>query len=122
MQALIYAGLRNGERDQKIHDALIYKRVIEVATEFQLSPSTIRAASKRIEGVVVFDLCLLGGGSPIQIGKVAADSFRKAALGAYRTYHGTFRNLDLPCWKISDGSQHVEVSVLRKIDNREIDF
>ncbi|MDD1149785.1 hypothetical protein M5G25_15940 [Pseudomonas sp. TNT2022 ID357] len=36
MQAVIYAGLRNGARDQQIHDALIYKRVIEVAREFQL--------------------------------------------------------------------------------------
>lgn len=62
MQSLIYAGLRNGERDQKIHDALTYKRVIEVAIEFQLHPNTIRKASKRIESLKTFDLQLLGGG------------------------------------------------------------
>lgn len=62
MQAVIYAGLRNGARDQKIHDALIYKRVIEVAREFQLSPGTIRAAEKRISNTSVFELSLLGGG------------------------------------------------------------
>ncbi|MGF6708784.1 hypothetical protein [Pseudomonas frederiksbergensis] len=28
MQAVIYAGLRNGARDQQIHDALVYKYVI----------------------------------------------------------------------------------------------
>ena len=61
MQAVIYAGLRNGARDQQIHDALIYKRVIEVAREFQLSPGTIRAAEKRISNTSVFELSLLGG-------------------------------------------------------------
>lgn len=120
MQAIIYAGLRNGARDQAIHDALIYKRVIEVAHDFSLAPNTIRAAAKRIENVNVFELSLMGGGSPISIGKVAADSFRKAALGAYRNYHGTFRNLDLPCWKISDGQQEIEVMELRRIDCGEI--
>ncbi|WP_152613968.1 hypothetical protein [Pseudomonas sp. 11/12A] len=63
MQAIIYAGLRNGARDQQIHDALIYKHVSEVAEEFRLSPNTIRAAAKRIEKAVLFDLKLLGGGA-----------------------------------------------------------
>ncbi|WP_419795072.1 hypothetical protein MYA83_12440 [Pseudomonas palleroniana] len=63
MQAVIYAGLRNGERDQRIHDALVYKHVVEVAKEFQLAPSTIRAAAKRIQNAVVFELCLIGGGA-----------------------------------------------------------
>ncbi|QQX60900.1 hypothetical protein [Pseudomonas chlororaphis] len=53
------------------------------------------------------------------IGLVAADSFRKAALGAYRSYHGTFRNLELPCWVITDGTQRIEVLELRKIDTGE---
>ena len=61
MQVVIYAGLRNGARNQQIHDALIYKRVIEVAREFQLSPGTIRAAEKRIPNTSVFELSLLGG-------------------------------------------------------------
>ncbi len=63
MQAVIYAGLRNGERDQRIHDALVYKHVVEVAKEFQLAPNTIRAAAKRIQNAAVFELCLLGGGA-----------------------------------------------------------
>ncbi|WP_448089480.1 hypothetical protein [Pseudomonas azerbaijanoccidentalis] len=63
MQAVIYAGLRNGARDQQIHDALIYKHVAEVAEEFRLSPNTVRAAAKRIEKAIVFDLKLLGGGA-----------------------------------------------------------
>lgn len=62
MQAVIYAGLRNGARDQQIHDALIYKHVAEVAQDFKLSPNTIRAAAKRIQKAVVFELSLLGGG------------------------------------------------------------
>lgn len=62
MQSLIYAGLRNGARDQAIYDALHEKRVIEVATLFQLAPSTIRAASKRIENLAVYELSLIGGG------------------------------------------------------------
>jgi hypothetical protein len=120
MQAVIYAGQRNGARDQKIDDTLVYKHVIEVAKEFQLAPSTIRAAAKRISNSVVFELSLLGGGSPMPIGKFAADSFRKAALGAYRNYHGTFRNLELPCWVITDGKQSVEVMELRRIDAGEV--
>jgi hypothetical protein len=120
MQAVIYAGLRNGARDQQIHDALIYKHVSEVAEEFRLSPNTIRAAAKRIEKAVLFDLKLQGGGQPIPIGKVAAGCFRKAALGAYRSYHGTFRNLELPCWVITDGTQKIEVTELRKIDTGEV--
>lgn len=119
MHAVIYAGLRNGERDQRIHDALVYKRVVEVAKEFQLAPSTIRAAAKRIQNAVVFDLCLLGG-QPMPIGKVVADCFRKVALGAYRNYHGTFRNLELPCWVTTDGTNRIEVMELRKIDTGEV--
>ncbi|WP_156162077.1 hypothetical protein [Pseudomonas sp. MRSN 12121] len=58
----------------------------------------------------------------MSIGRVAADSFRKATLGAYRSYHGTFRNLELPCWVITDGTQRIEVMELRKIDTGEIDL
>ena len=54
--------------------------------------------------------------SPVGIGKVAAESFRKAALGAYRNYHGTFRHLDLPCWVIVDGENRIPIMDLRKID------
>ncbi|AZD01344.1 hypothetical protein SAMN04488482_6072 [Pseudomonas chlororaphis] len=61
MQAVIYAGLRNGARDQQIHDALTYKHVAEVAQDFKLSPNTIRAASKRIANATVYELSLLGG-------------------------------------------------------------
>lgn len=119
MQAVIYAGLRNGSRDQAIHDALIYKHVAEVATEFKLSPNTVRAAAKRIASANAYDLVLLGGGSPLRIGQVVADSFRKAALGAYRNYRGTFQNLELPCWVITDGTQKIEVTELRSIDTGE---
>lgn len=63
MQAIIYAGLRNGSRDQAIHDALMYKHVAEVASEFRLSPNTVRAAAKRIANAQSFDLVLLGGGA-----------------------------------------------------------
>ncbi|URN91962.1 MAG: hypothetical protein NAG77_14050 [Pseudomonas protegens] len=96
MPVFIYAGMRNAARDQDIHDTLIYKRVIEVARELKLSPGAIRAAEKHISNTSVFELNLLGGGGAA-IGKVVADSFRKATLGAYRNYHGTFRNLELPC-------------------------
>ncbi|QHF28535.1 hypothetical protein [Pseudomonas sp. R32] len=120
MQAVIYAGLRNGARDQAIHDALIYKHVADVASEFKLSPNTVRAAAKRIANVSAYDLELLGGGSPLRIGQVVADSFRKAALGAYRNYRGTFQNLELPCWVITDGTQKIEVTELRSIDTGEV--
>ncbi|UZE14752.1 hypothetical protein [Pseudomonas sp. B21-053] len=69
MRAVIYAGLRNGARDQQIFDALTYKHVIEVAKDFQLAPSTIRAAAKRISNAVVFELSLLGGAAQCLLGK-----------------------------------------------------
>ncbi|GFM89390.1 hypothetical protein PSCICO_47890 [Pseudomonas cichorii] len=119
MQSIIYAGMRNGERDQKILEALTFKHVKEVAADFKLAPSTIRSIAKRIEAIAVYDLSLMGGGSPIRIGQVAADSFRKAALGAYRNFHGTFRNLELSCWKITDGENAVDVAELRLIDTGE---
>ncbi|HEK1767519.1 TPA: hypothetical protein SMR47_001438 [Pseudomonas putida] len=119
---VIYAGLRNGQRDQAIHDALQFKHVAQVADEFRLSPNTIRRAAKRIEKVALFELSLLGGGKPMVIGRVASDSFRKAALGAYRAYRGTFQNLDLPCWIVTDGSQRIEVTELRLIDTGESDL
>lgn len=53
------------------------------------------------------------------IGKVASSCFRKAALGAYRNYRGTFQNLDLPCWVITDGAEKIEVTELRSIDAGE---
>jgi hypothetical protein len=55
----------------------------------------------------------------MSIGKVVAKSFRHAALGAYRNYHGTFRNLDLPCWVITDDIHSIAVMDLRKIDTGE---
>ena len=119
MQAIIYAGLRNGSRDQAIHDALMYKHVAEVASQFRLSPYTVRASANRNAKAQSFYLVLLGGGSPLRIGPVVADSFRKAALGAYRNYRGTFQNLELPCWVITDGTQRIEVVELRKIDSGE---
>ncbi|GFM83138.1 hypothetical protein PSCICN_38300 [Pseudomonas cichorii] len=61
MQAIIYAGMRNGERDQMILEALTFKHVKEVATEFKLALSTIRSIAKRIQGVAVYDLNLQGG-------------------------------------------------------------
>jgi hypothetical protein len=54
------------------------------------------------------------------IGIVAADSFRKAALGAYRNYQDTFRNLELSCWIITDGNQGIEVMEFRRIDTGEV--
>lgn len=65
MQSIIYAGLRNGARDQAIHDALMYKHVAEVASEFRLSPNTVRAAAKRIANAQSFDLVPLGGGGAL---------------------------------------------------------
>lgn len=61
MQSIIYAGMRNGERDQKILEALTFKHVKEVAADFKLAPSTIRSIAKRIEAIAVYDLILMGG-------------------------------------------------------------
>ena len=80
MQAVIYAGLRNGARDQQIHDALTYKHVAEVAQDFKLSPNTVRAAAKRIEKAVVFDLKLLGGVSQCRSGRSQRTAFEKQPL------------------------------------------
>ncbi|WP_447590086.1 hypothetical protein [Aquipseudomonas campi] len=61
MQATIYAGLRNPIRDLQIYEALIASPVIQVATDFSLAPSTVRAAARRIADLSTFDLRLVGG-------------------------------------------------------------
>lgn len=116
MQNVIYAGLRNPGRDQMIYDALVSKPVSEVAEEFSCAPSTIRAAAKRIADLAMFELRLTGGGKDIPIGPVAAKSFRRAALGAYRHFCGTFRNLELPQWTVTDGTNAISIQDLRNID------
>lgn len=47
---------------------------------------------------------------------VAAKSFRRAALGAYRHFCGTFRNLELPQWRVTDGTNSISISDLRDLD------
>ena len=116
MQTILYAGLRNAARDQAIAAMLEDVCAEDVAAQFKLSQSAVYAARRRISSLTTFDLTLEGGGSPVGIGKVAAESFRKAALGAYRNYHGTFRHLDLPCWVIVDGENRIPIMDLRKID------
>ena len=117
MQAVIYAGLRNPGRDQLIVDAIAGKTVVEVAEEFSCAPSTIRAAAKRIADLAVFDLRLTGGGKDLPVGKVAAKSFRRAALGAYRHFCGTFRHLELPSWSVTDGTNTISIQELRNLDS-----
>ncbi|MFV3334268.1 hypothetical protein ACNFIA_25340 [Pseudomonas sp. NY15437] len=117
MQAVIYAGLRNPGRDQSIVDALAGKTVSEVAEEFRCAPSTIRAAAKRIADLNVYELRLTGGGKDLPVGKVAAKSFRRAALGAYRHFCGTFRHLELPSWSVTDGTNTIFIQDLRNLDS-----
>jgi len=65
MQATLYAGLRNPARDMEIFQAVAGKTIAEVAADFELAPSTVRAACKRIEDLAVFDLKLTGGVSSL---------------------------------------------------------
>lgn len=117
MQNVIYAGLRNPGRDQAIYEALICKSAAEVAEEFECAVSTVRAAGKRITALDTFTLTLDGGGGKaIPIGPVAAKTFRRAALGAYRHYCGTFRNLELAIWSLTDGKSRIAITDLRAID------
>lgn len=116
MPNVIYAGLRNPQRDQQIHSALVQMTVSEAAEHFSLAPSTVRAAAKRISGLVVFELKLIGGGKDIPIGPIAARTFRRAALGAYRHFCGTFRNLELQSWALTDGTTTISIQDLRDLD------
>lgn len=116
MQATLYAGLRNPARDMEIFQAIAGKTVAEVATDFSLSPSTVRAAVKRIEDLSVYNLQLVGGGKALAIGPVAAKSFRRAALAAYRHFCGTFRNLELNSWAVTDGETTISITDLRDLD------
>ena len=62
MPHVLYAGLRNPERDQNIFNALMGKSIAEVAEAMELQPSTVRAAQKRIADLDTFNLTLTGGG------------------------------------------------------------
>lgn len=50
------------------------------------------------------------------IGPVAAKSFRRAALGAYRHFCGTFRNLELTTWAVTDCETTISITDLRDLD------
>ncbi|MEH6368520.1 MAG: hypothetical protein V7764_19805 [Pseudomonas marincola] len=117
MQNVLYAGLRNPERDQIIFNALADKPIKEVAELMSLAPSTVRAAARRISDLDTFNLKLTGGGCDIPIGAVAAKSFRRAALGAYRHFCGTFRCLELNQWAVTDGEKIITIQELRDLDS-----
>ncbi len=94
---VIYAGLRNGARDQAIHDALMYKRVAQVAEEFRISPNTVRAAAKRIDQIAVFDLQLTGGGvSPCRSARLHRAASEKQRLAHTETTGAPSRILTCP--------------------------
>nr|MBO2511373.1 hypothetical protein [Gammaproteobacteria bacterium] len=57
------------------------------------------------------------GGKDITVGTVAARTFRRAALGAYRHFGGTFKNLELPTWTLTDGADRISIAELRKLDS-----
>jgi hypothetical protein len=117
MQAVIYAGLRNPARDQQIFEALNSKPAAEVAIDFKIAPSTARAAAKRIDDLSVFNLRLTGGGKELSVGPIAAKSFKRAALGVYRHFCGTFRNLELHAWALTDGTTTISIQALRDLDS-----
>jgi hypothetical protein len=75
MQNVLYAGLRNPERDQRIYNAALGKPIKEAAEYLELTPSTVRAAVSRIANLSTFSLMLVGGGKSLAVGPVAARSF-----------------------------------------------
>ncbi len=117
MPNVLYVGLRNPARDQEIFNALAEKSIGEVAELMGLAPSTVRAAQKRVADLNTFSLTLAGGGRDIPIGSVAAKSFRRAALGAYRHFCGTFRSLELNQWAVTDGASTLSIQDLRDLDS-----
>ena len=117
MEPILYAGLRNPARDREIYEAILHRPVTEVAKERNCSPSTIHAAARRISEMQLFTLKLTGGGKDITVGTVAARTFRRAALGAYRHFGGTFKNLELPTWTLTDGADRISIAELRKLDS-----
>lgn len=117
MEPILYAGLRNPGRDREIYEAILHRPVTEVAKERNCSPSTIRAAAKRVSEMQLFALKLTGGGKDIAVGTIAARTFRLAALGAYRHFGGTFKNLELPSWALTDGASQISIAELRELDS-----
>lgn len=117
MEPILYAGLRNPGRDREIYEAILHRPVTEVAKERNCSPSTIRAAAKRVSEMQLFALKLTGGGKDIAVGTIAARTFRRAALGAYRHFGGTFKNLELPSWALTDGASRISIAELRELDS-----
>lgn len=116
MQPVLYAGLRNPGRDKAIADAMASMPTAEVCEQFSINPSTARKAAKRVADLCIFELRLTGGGKDMPICTVAAKSFRRAALGAYRHFCGTFRNLELPQWRVTDGTNYISIIDLRDLD------
>ena len=69
MEPILYAGLRNPGRDREIYEAILHRPVTEVAKERNCSPSTIRAAAKRVSDMQLFTLKLTGGAKTLPSGR-----------------------------------------------------
>jgi hypothetical protein len=104
--AAIYANVRDPARDQAIVAARASATTAEVANQFHISPGAVRAACRRTLKAKTYELFIeRDDGTRMRVGTVVTHKgFTAACVGAYRTYGDFFRGLELPGWRITDGS------------------
>jgi hypothetical protein len=114
----LHVGVGNVERDAQIAAALSTDTVGGVANRLGVTRASVRAALGRHRSMREFDLFLLSGDTPPQRIRVchvvAAVPFTSVALAAWRAYRGTLKRLEVPGWRLTDGSQCCSVADLQQ--------
>lgn len=122
--APIYANVRDHDRDQQIVTMRASSTTDEVANHFNISPSAVRAAIRRVRKAKVYTLFLeRDGEKPQRIGEVITHrGFTAACVAAFRTYGEFFRGLELPGWRIVDNNGGCNtLDTIRKVAARTAD-
>jgi hypothetical protein len=123
--ALIYANVRDHVRDHAIAAARASFPTDEVANQFRISPSAVRAAVRRVKAAKSYTLFLVDtAGKRTSVGTIVTHrGFTAACVAAFRTYGEFFRGLEIPGWcLIDDNGGCNTLETVRKIAARTADL
>jgi hypothetical protein len=122
--ALIYANVRDHVRDHAIAAARASLPTDEVANQFRISPSAVRAAVRRVKAAKSYTLFLVDtSGKRTSVGTIVTHrGFTAACVAAFRTYGEFFRGLEIPGWRLVDENGGCNtLETIRKIASRTAD-
>lgn len=123
--APIYANVRDPERDAAIVAARATCTTDEVANQFNIGPSAVRAAVRRVKAAKSYTLFLVDtAGKRTSVGTIVTHrGFTAACVAAFRTYGEFFRGLEIPGWRLVDENGGCNtLETIRKIAARTADL